>query len=91
MQEQNELNGKPAEGEIALLRLAPREVGKAHRILRLPGVIAQTGLSRSTIYLRVSQGEFPKQVRLGFRAVGWLESDIQGWLEEQIVASRQAA
>jgi len=48
----------------------------AHTILRLPGVKASTGLSRSTIYLRVAQGTFPKPVSLGGRAVGWLEAEV---------------
>jgi prophage regulatory protein len=48
-------------------------------------------LSRSTIYLRVSQGTFPRPVSLGGRAVGWLEDEIQSWLAERIAASRKAA
>ena len=61
-----------------------------HTILRLPAVKTRTGLSRSTIYLRVSQGTFPKPVSLGARAVGWVEAEIQEWLERQIEASRKA-
>lgn len=60
-------------------------------ILRLPAVKGRTGLSRSTIYLRVSEGTFPKPVSLGGRAVGWIEAEIQQWLEQQIEASRKAA
>jgi len=60
-------------------------------ILRLPAVKARTGLSRSTIYLRVSEDSFPKPVSLGGRAVGWVESEVQQWLEQQIEASRKAA
>ena len=45
------------------------------RILRLPEVIAATGLSRSAIYARMSQGDFPSSVRLGLRAVGWRASE----------------
>ena len=60
-------------------------------ILRLPTVKARTGLSRSTIYLRVSDGKFPKPVSLGGRAVGWIESEVQQWLEQRIEASRKAA
>jgi len=59
-----------------------------HNILRLPAVKACTGLSRSTIYLRISEGRFPKAISLGGRAVGWLESEIQQWLEEKIEKSR---
>ena len=59
-----------------------------HNILRLPAVKARTGLSRSTIYLRISVGRFPVPVSLGGRAVGWLEAEIQGWLEDRIQISR---
>lgn len=68
-----------------------QQIPVSHSILRLPAVIERTGLSRSTIYLRVSQGSFPKPVSLGERAVGWLESEIQTWLQCRIEASRIAA
>ena len=61
-----------------------------HSILRLPAVKANTGLSRSTIYLRVAQGTFPRPVSLGARAVGWVEAEIQEWLQRRIEASRKA-
>ncbi len=60
----------------------------ATNILRLPTVKARTGLSRSTIYLRISEGRFPSPVSLGSRAVGWIESEINTWLAERIAASR---
>ena len=55
------------------------------RILRLPAVKSLTGLSRSTIYLRMSEGSLPKQVNLGSRAVGWISSEIDHWIEEKLV------
>jgi len=57
-------------------------------ILRLPTVKARTGLSRSTIYLRISEGTFPKPISLGSRAVGWIESEVNDWLSQQIETSR---
>lgn len=57
-------------------------------ILRLPAVKARTGLSRSTIYLRMSKNEFPAPISLGGRAVGWLENDVDAWLTEKVEASR---
>lgn len=63
----------------------------AHMVLRLPAVRARTGLSRSTIYLRVSRGEFPTPVSLGGRAVGWIESEVNDWLSAQIEKCRSAA
>jgi len=49
-------------------------------ILRRKQVEDRTGLSRSTIYLRIQEGTFPKPINLGARAVGWLESEIEAWL-----------
>ena len=60
----------------------------ANTVLRLPLVKARTGLSRSTIYLRIAEGSFPKPVSLGARAVGWLESDIEQWLSSRVEESR---
>lgn len=57
-------------------------------ILRRKQVEQRTGLSRSTIYLRVAQGNFPKAVSLGARAVGWLESEIEEWLNSRVELSR---
>ncbi len=62
-----------------------------HTILRLPAVKTRTGLSRSTIYLRVSQGAFPAPVSLGGRAVGWLEAEVNAWLTAQVEKSRKIA
>ncbi|MCY4399817.1 MAG: AlpA family transcriptional regulator [Gemmatimonadetes bacterium] len=61
------------------------------RFLRLPEVIARTGLSRSTIYLRLDQGRFPSPVSLGGRAVGWIESEIDEWMRNRIAESRSDA
>jgi len=59
-----------------------------NKILRLPQVKSQTGLSRSTIYLRIKNKEFPESISLGGRAVGWLECDIQAWLDDKRKESR---
>jgi prophage regulatory protein len=58
------------------------------RIIRLPEVITLTGLSRSTIYLRMSNGHFPKPISLGGRAVGFIEKEIQDWICNQIRITR---
>lgn len=59
-------------------------------ILRLPAVKQRTGLSRSTLYLRISQGAFPQPIDLGGRVVGWLEAEIEEWVQQRIRASRKA-
>jgi prophage regulatory protein len=58
-------------------------------ILRLPQVKARVGLSRSSIYLRINNGEFPAPISLGARAVGWLESEIDAWPQARIEASEK--
>jgi len=47
-----------------------------HHILRLPAVKESTGLSRSTLYLRIANGVFTHQVSLGGRAVGWPADEV---------------
>ena len=54
------------------------------RILRLPEVMARTGLSRTTIYRWRLAGRFPQAVRLGTRTVGWIESELEAWIVERM-------
>ena len=63
------------------------QLRSALAILRLKQVQARTNLSRSYIYLKVSKGEFPAPISLGPRAVGWLESDIDQWINDCISRS----
>jgi len=53
-------------------------------ILRRKQVEQRTGLSRSTIYLRIQDGTFPKPIPLGPRAVGWIEHEIDAWLASRL-------
>jgi prophage regulatory protein len=58
-------------------------------ILRLPAVKAATGLSRSTIYERISAGTFPKPIPLGDHAIGWLASEVGAWIQQRISEARK--
>jgi prophage regulatory protein len=58
------------------------------KIIRMGDVISHTGLSRSAIYQKIACNEFPKQVRLGARAVGWLLDEVNNWVEHQVKVSR---
>lgn len=58
------------------------------QVLRLPDVLKRTGLSRSSIYLKMSQEAFPQSIPLGERSVGWLETEIDEWIAVRIKASR---
>jgi prophage regulatory protein len=52
--------------------------------LRRPAVEEMTGLNRSSIYEYMAKGTFPKPIRLGPRAVGWLEPEIIAWQKQRI-------
>ena len=61
------------------------------KMYRLPDVMNMTGLSRSSIYLRISTNEFPKPVKLGRRAVGWPEDTIIAWQAKMMEAQDESA
>ena len=53
------------------------------QIYRIKDVIKVTGLSRSTIYRLMEQGKFPKPIKLSQRIIGFLEEDIDQWIQER--------
>jgi prophage regulatory protein len=62
------------------------QVRSAITILRRKQVESRTGLSRSSIYAMMAKSHFPKNVSLGGgRSVGWIESEIDQWLERLTV------
>jgi len=58
------------------------------RVIRLNEVKNKVGLSRSTIYRRIANDEFPNSILLGGRASGWIESEIDEWLMRCVKKSR---
>jgi prophage regulatory protein len=57
-------------------------------IQRLPEVKRRTGLSRSSIYLKMQDGTFPPSVKISTRAIGWPEEVITEWIEQRIAESQ---
>jgi prophage regulatory protein len=68
------------------MSLSTPQVDSPIRILRLPQVCDVTGLCRSMIYLMEADQRFPKRVKIGVRAVGWLEKEVEAWLTRRIEA-----
>ena len=58
----------------------------AKRFLRMTSVVERVGLSKSHIYRLIRQGSFPKPVPLGQQSIAFLESEIDAWMHERIVA-----
>lgn len=56
--------------------------------IRLPKVLALVGLSQTTIYDMANAGRFPKQVKLGGRAVAWVKSEVLQWNMDRVAAAR---
>lgn len=59
-------------------------------LIKLPAVKERTTLSTSELYRRIEAGTFPKQIKLGAKAVAWLEHEVNEWIEQHISASRTA-
>lgn len=53
------------------------------RLLRIPEVCRQTGLGKSSIYAMIQSGMFPAPKRLGARAVAWLQSEVDAWIQSR--------
>ncbi len=60
------------------------------KLIRRNEVERVTGLKRSSIYLKIKEGDFPKPIKLGMRAVAWLEADVMQWIESKVTESRGA-
>ena len=58
----------------------------SHRILRLPEVMKKTGLGRTNLYQMTKAGQFPQSVSLGAKAMGWVEEEIDKWIEQRMAA-----
>ena len=61
-------------------------MSKTQAILRRPEVSLRTGLGRSAIYAYLQAGQFPRPVKLGPRAVGWIEAEVDEWISERMKA-----
>lgn len=57
---------------------------KQDRIVRLKTVLDRTGLSRATVYRKIGEGTFPRQIRISVHGAGWRESAINQWIENPV-------
>ncbi len=62
----------------------------ANQILRLPEVSRRTGLGRSSLYAYIQGGRFPRPIKLGPRAVGWLDAEVSEWIAARVHARNRA-
>ncbi len=60
------------------------------KILRLPQVLDRVGKSKASVYRDEAAGRFPKRIALGANSVGWLESEIDSWIEARAAARDDA-
>ncbi len=61
------------------------------RILRLNAVLDRTGLSRATLYRKIKDGTFPRQIRIATRCTGWRESAVNEWMRNPVFYQREHA
>ena len=60
-------------------------------LIRIKTVEAKTGLKKSMIYHLMGKQEFPKNIKIGERAVAWIECEVDEWVQSKIPESRKAA
>lgn len=63
---------------VPVPKVAPRD-----KYLPLSKVLESTSLSKSTVYLQVKNGQFPKPVKLSQKRVAWLEREVLQWMESK--------
>lgn len=73
---------------MTALHLCLKNLPNDTRMLRIAQVMDRVGLSRATIYRRISEGNFPSPVNLGGQSVGWIEVEIMDWLRLKILQAR---
>lgn len=61
----------------------------SENLIRLPKVQRKTGYSKAWIYRLMSQGKFPASVKIGTRAIAFVESEIDDWVNQRIAESRK--
>ena len=66
-------------------------VADTDSIIRLKTVLARTGLSRSTLYRKISEGTFPRQTKISVRSAGWHETDVGRWIADPASYRESAA
>lgn len=54
------------------------------RLIRMPEVLSKTGFKKSWIYLLISKNSFPKPIKMGARAIAFVEAEIDEWVEDRI-------
>ena len=57
---------------------------KTDRIVRLKTVLERCGLSRSTVYRKINEGTFPRQIPISINGAGWHESEINRWIADPV-------
>ena len=72
----------------SFLLLESMKIDFRERFLGIPEIVNRTGMSKVTIYNRINQGFFPKQIPIGANLVVWFERDFQQWMQEQVDKSR---
>lgn len=63
----------------------------SHSFIRLPEVQRRTGYSKAWIYRLLKEKRFPQSVKIGSRSIGFIESEVDEWIDQRIAESRGGA
>ncbi len=86
--EDSDIDGKINESfDVDVKRRNPKRVRNAHHnsaFLSLSQVLERVPIGRSTLYLMVKKGEFPKQIKLSERVAVWSKAEVEEWIENKL-------
>ncbi|AXB20996.1 AlpA family transcriptional regulator [Salmonella enterica subsp. enterica serovar Newport] len=61
----------------------------SNNLLRMSEIMRRTGYGKAWIYRLISQGKFPRPIKIGTRAIAFVESEIDDWINQRIEESRK--
>lgn len=61
---------------------------KKEKLIRMHEVLKRTGFCRAWIYRLIKLNRFPKPIKIGERAIGFIESELDAWIENVIISSK---
>ncbi|MBA4711158.1 MULTISPECIES: AlpA family transcriptional regulator [Citrobacter] len=61
----------------------------SNNLLRMPEIMRRTGYGKAWIYRLISQGKFPRPIKIGSRSIAFVESEVDDWINQRIEESRK--
>ena len=82
---------KRSEDTTSIKTTMEKCMAESKRFIRLPEVLQRTGFSKAWIYRMIKDKSFPSPIKTGSRSIAFIESEVDQWIDEKILYSRNQA